>query len=181
MKKSFSCLLIPNSYSQFSTPSMKMFKTLREDWVFVIPTTVIWLISIGVSLLEYSARGLSYCLNAVSIAGIILFVIGVAIRMVGKMTLGRFYSYGLVIKRDHKLVTHGIYRYVRHPIMLAAIIYSVAIPLSLMSMTGSVIMLGLIPFIVYRIGIEESMLLDRFGDEYRDYMKRTKRMIPYIY
>jgi len=159
-----------------------MFRTIKEDWFFIIPTTVLWVLSIGVSTWDYTIKhGMTYRFNSMNLFGLLLFIVGVAIRIIGKITLGKYYSYGLTIKPDHDLVTHGIYRYVRHPIILAAIIYSMAIPLVFSSLYGFVIMLGLVPFMVYRIGIEERMLLEHFGDEYREYIKRTKKMIPFIY
>lgn len=42
-------------------------------------------------------------------------------------------------------------------------------------------MLGLIPLIFYRIKIEEKMMLEKFGDEYQEYMKKSKKLIPYLY
>jgi isoprenylcysteine carboxyl methyltransferase (ICMT) family protein YpbQ len=65
----------------------------------------------------------------VNAVGLVLFVVGVAIRGVGRITLGKYYSYGLRVLPDHKLIKHGVYRYIRHPISLAAIIYGVGIPL----------------------------------------------------
>ncbi len=159
-----------------------MFKTTKEDIVFVIASTIIWLGSIGVTIWDFiTNKGMAYRFNTVNIAGMLLFVIGVTLRIIGRLTLGRYYSYGLIIKPDHKLVTHGIYRYVRHPITLAGIIYSIAIPLTFSSLYGFLCMLLLVPLFLYRIRIEEKMLLDYFGEEYREYMKRTKKMIPYIY
>jgi protein-S-isoprenylcysteine O-methyltransferase Ste14 len=117
----------------------------------------------------------------VNAVGLVLFVVGVAIRGVGRITLGKYYSYGLRVLPDHKLIKHGVYRYIRHPISLAAIIYGVGIPLFFSSLYGFLIMLGLIPLILYRTRIEEKMLIEKFGDEYRDYMKKTKKLIPFIY
>jgi len=42
-------------------------------------------------------------------------------------------------------------------------------------------MLGLIPCFLFRIKIEENMLIEKFGDEYREYMKDTKKIIPFIF
>ena len=42
-------------------------------------------------------------------------------------------------------------------------------------------MLGLVPLILYRIRIEEAILMEEFGDEYREYMKRTKKLIPLVF
>ena len=62
-----------------------------------------------------------------------------------------------------------------------ACIYTPAIPLVLSSVYGFLVMLGIVPLFLYRIGIEEKMLIEKFGDEYLQYMKRTRKLIPLIY
>jgi protein-S-isoprenylcysteine O-methyltransferase Ste14 len=64
---------------------------------------------------------------------------------------------------------------------LAALIYTPAIPLVFSSGYGFLVMLGIIPLFIYRIRIEEKMLIEKFGDEYLQYMKRTKKLIPFFY
>lgn len=113
--------------------------------------------------------------------GFVLVVIGVIIRIVAEKTLGKYYSYGLRILPNHKLVRYGVYKHIRHPISFAMLMYSFGASLIFTSVYGFTLMLGLIPFILYRIRIEENMLLEEFGDEYREYMKRTKKIIPFIY
>ena len=120
-------------------------------------------------------------LGIVEWRGLAVFVGGTVLRQVGKRTLGRSYSYGLRTLKDQKLIQHGVYRHIRHPITLAAIIYTPAIPLVLSSLYGFLVMLGIVPLFLYRIGIEEKMLIEKFGPEYIQYMKRTKRLIPFIY
>jgi len=159
-----------------------MFQTEREDRVFVVSATLVFAVALLVTALDFVlVQKMIYRFDKVNAGGLILFVIGVFLRLIGRITLGRYYSYGLRTLPDHKLVKHGVYRYIRHPISLAAIIYSVGIPLFFSSLYGFLIMLGLIPLILYRTGIEEEMLIEKFGDEYREYMKETKRLIPFIY
>ena len=149
---------------------------------FVIPATLVFALALLVAALDfiYIQKGV-YRFGIVNAAGLALFLIGVVIRFVGKRTLGKYYSYGLRTLSDHKLVKHGIYKHIRHPISLAAIIYDVGIPLFFSSLYGFLLMLGLIPLMLYRIKIEEKMLIEKFGDEYREYMKKTKKLIPFIY
>lgn len=159
-----------------------LFQTEKADKPFVVYATLIFVLALLVVAWDFVyLQGMVYRLNIVAVSGLALFVIGISIRAVGKRTLGRYYSYGLRIVPDHKLVTYGIYKHVRHPITTAAIIYDAGIPLIFSSLYGFLVMLGLIPLFLYRIQIEEKMLIERFGDEYREYMKRTKRLIPFIY
>lgn len=81
-------------------------------------------------------------------------------------------------RREHKLVTNGIYRYVRHP--LYTIGSSLFISFGMMADNWFIILLGALAFIVMAIRTpkEESNLIEKFGDEYREYMKRTGRFLP---
>ena len=159
-----------------------MFETEKEDRLFVVLASIVSFVALPVFLWEFvTVQGMVFRFNVFSVAGLVLFVVGVSIRLVGKRTLGKHYSYGLRVLPDHKLVTGGIYKYVRHPISLAVLVYDPGIPLIFSSLYGFLITLALIPLILYRIEIEERMLLQRFGDEYRDYMRRTKKLIPFLY
>ena len=92
--------------------------------------------------------------------------------------LGRNLTDTVVTRRDHTLVTTGPYRYVRHPFYSALII--AVIGGSGVTANWFLFLTGLIPFafIVVRTRIEEEKLIDRFGEEYRDYMAKTGRFWP---
>lgn len=117
----------------------------------------------------------------INVLGLILFLIGLTIRLIGKRTPGKYYSQGLRTLAGHELIKKGFYRYIRHPIYLASIIYGTGVPLFFSSLYGFFIMLGLIPLILYRIKIEERMMFEEFGEEYIEYMKKSKKLIPYLY
>lgn len=81
-------------------------------------------------------------------------------------------------RREHKLVTNGIYRYVRHP--LYTIGSSLFISFGMMADNWFIILLGTLAFIVMviRTPKEEANLIEKFGDEYSEYMKQTGRFLP---
>lgn len=160
-----------------------LLKTKRADFCqCVIPSAVVFFSAILVTAWDFIySQNRIYDLNIVGVIGVTLFLMGVAIRRVGKNTLGEYYSYGLRTSQNHKLIKRGIYRYVRHPISLAAMMYSMGIPLIFSSLYGTLLMLVMIPLILNRIRIEEKMLLKRFGEEYREYMKETKKLVPLVY
>ncbi len=92
--------------------------------------------------------------------------------------LGRNLTDTVVTRRAHTLVTHGPYRWVRHPFYVAMALMVTANALAaanwFLLLTGCVTLL----LIVMRTRIEEEKLIARFGDAYRDYMKRTGRFLP---
>jgi len=96
--------------------------------------------------------------------------------------LGRNWSATLEVRDTHTLVTTGIYRSVRHPMYAAFWLWTIAQALLLANWIAGPA--GLVAFAIHfflRVGREEQMMLDRFGDAYHDYMARTSRIIPGIY
>ncbi|WP_428032673.1 protein-S-isoprenylcysteine O-methyltransferase [Ancylobacter sp.] len=96
--------------------------------------------------------------------------------------LGKNWSVTLEIKDKHKLITEGVYRHVRHPMYSAFFLWALAqlilIPNWIVGPAGFV---GFGILYAFRIGREEKMMLDTFGDEYRAYSARTARLIPGVY
>ena len=93
--------------------------------------------------------------------------------------LGRNWSPFLEIRKGHTLVTDGPYRFIRHPMYTA--IFLIGVGVSLLSANWVVALSYLLPvslMYLIRVSDEEEMLIGQFGDEYREYMKRTGRLIP---
>ncbi|MFC1715273.1 methyltransferase family protein [Candidatus Poribacteria bacterium] len=120
-------------------------------------------------------------LSVHNIVGLILFFTGLSIMITGQVTLWESYSPTLIIKKGQKLRTHGIYRFTRNPIYFGFILAAIGMPIFTSSLYGSLIMLLEIPICLSRIRIEQKMLIEEFGDEYRKYMKTAKKLIPFIY
>lgn len=113
--------------------------------------------------------------------GPVLFVMGLTIMIVSQATLWRNYSGFVVIKKDHQLITHGIYRFIRNPIYLGVLIAFTGLPLYAASLYGFLIMFVMIPIFLNRIRMEEKLLVEEFQDAFRNYKKTTKKLIPFIY
>ncbi|MCJ7739132.1 MAG: isoprenylcysteine carboxylmethyltransferase family protein [Anaerolineae bacterium] len=113
--------------------------------------------------------------------GLTLIIIGLSVMVVGQVTLRRNYSGTVLIREDHQLVTHGIYRFTRNPIYLGGIIVSAGLPVYTASLYGFLASLVLIPLILNRIRLEEELLTAEFPDAYQEYRKRVKKLIPFIY
>lgn len=81
-------------------------------------------------------------------------------------------------RSNHALVTHGPYRWVRHPLYSVGTLLFVSIGLLAANwfiMVSSLLALGML---MIRLPKEEAKLIEKFGDEYRDYMKRTGTLLP---
>ena len=116
------------------------------------------------------------------IVGLVIMIIGFTIALTAVFTLKRFYASVLVTRVDHRLITHGIYRFVRHPIYLGVLlICSVALPVYSSSAWGFLILSLLIPIVLGRISMEEGLLTEHFGEAYREYKSSTRKLIPFLY
>jgi protein-S-isoprenylcysteine O-methyltransferase Ste14 len=93
-------------------------------------------------------------------------------------TLGRNLTDTVVTRKEHTLITSGPYRWVRHPIYGSAAF--IVLAASLLSASWLVLLCGaaVLTLLVLRTKTEEQKLIDRFGDEYRDYCDRTGRFFP---
>ena len=87
----------------------------------------------------------------------------------------------VAIRQEHKLITSGPYRYIRHPLYTFGFIFIMTISVSAASWW--IFGLGLVTWVplALRTPLEEQKLIDAFGDEYREYMQRTGRYIPKIF
>jgi len=95
------------------------------------------------------------------------------------MDLKSNWSPSLEIFESHTLVTSGIYKYIRHPMYASQWIWVIAQILLLWNwVAGPLDLLFFIPFYILRVRAEEKMMLDTFGDPYREYMKKTGGVIP---
>jgi protein-S-isoprenylcysteine O-methyltransferase Ste14 len=96
--------------------------------------------------------------------------------------LGRNWSDSLEVREQHKLVTDGLYGYVRHPMYTAFFMWAVAQALLLPNwIAGPAGLVGFGILFLFRVGREEQMMLDAFGEDYRAYMRRTARLIPGVF
>ena len=131
------------------------------------------------SLFGYS-RG-NFRFSTPNLIGFTLIVLGYTVAFIALFTLWHNYSSTLVIRENHQLITHGIYRYVRHPIYLGVLLVVFGIPVSVSSLFGFLIMVILFPIFLIRIRIEENLLLAKFGETYQKYKDTTCMLIPFLF
>ena len=116
----------------------------------------------------------------VIVTGSVLTVFGTVLRAWGVWTLGEYFSVHIEIKDNHKLVENGPYRFIRHPAYAGNILQAIGIPLILNAYYSLSISAVLIFLFLYRLKLEEGVLI-REVKGYRDYVKRTDRLIPKVW
>lgn len=157
-------------------------QTDKRDWGFIIPATLIWIVALSVTLWEWLwLRKGHLALKPLRRGALVAMIVGVGIRLRARYVLGRFFSYALRIRPDHQLMTHDIYRWVRHPAYTGDMLFHFGLTLFLGSLRGFSFMLLLIPCFIYRIGVEENLLVRKFGKHYQAYQQHTKKLLPRIY
>lgn len=118
----------------------------------------------------------------ITLLGIMMIVIGIVFRAMAVRYLGKYFTATVQIKDDHALITTGPYAIVRHPSYTGAFLAIIAGGVVLESLIGFIIScIAMVLAYYVRIGIEEKELTAKFGDAYRQYQKRTKMIIPYVW
>ena len=137
---------------------------------------VLYLATRWLSFADYPFQPVMFCAGIVASAGSLwLFWRSHA-------DLGRNFSTRLVIREHHALVTTGVYRLIRHPMYASALLWGLGQAFLLPNwVTGLAGLLGFCILYFGRVRREEMFMLKTFDDEYRQYMMRTRRLVPYIY
>lgn len=112
--------------------------------------------------------------------GLALFATGITLQSAAMQALQGGYTLRLSVQRGHQLITSGLYRDIRHPGYLSNIIEMFGAGLALSSLITLATAFLVIPLLLLRIRDEEKMLLQEFPG-YKAYMKRTKRLLPFIW
>ena len=151
------------------------FTLLTFAWIgFLVP--LIWVVSPVFSFAEYSLR--PWLLGA----GVLCFVGGLWWFHRSHSDLGTYWSVTLELRENHRLITQGVYRYVRHPMYAALFLYSIGQALVVPNwVVGPSYFVAFGILFTLRIGAEERMMLETFGVEYAAYMARTKLLVPGIW
>jgi protein-S-isoprenylcysteine O-methyltransferase len=116
----------------------------------------------------------------VSSVGVILCAAGMAFLIWARQHLGKNWSQTVSVKVGHDLITSGPYRYVRHPMYAGGLIAAIG---SAIVCGGAWIFLLVILGVIFlwRIGAEDRLMAQLFPNEFPDYKKRTKALIPFVW
>ena len=113
--------------------------------------------------------------------GVVLYVVGGALRLAPIFALGERFSGLAAIQPGHRLKTDGLYALVRNPSYLGLIVLSFGWALAFRSLVGVVVAALFIIPLIARMDAEERLLAETFGAEYEAYRRRTCRLIPWVY
>jgi protein-S-isoprenylcysteine O-methyltransferase len=117
---------------------------------------------------------------AIAITGILITVAGLLFAVWARVHLGRNWSGSPTIKVGHQLIRSGPYRYVRNPIYTGILVGLIGTALVIgMWIVVFAVGVGVVAFLL-KIRAEEELLMEKFGDEYMNYKREVKSLIPFV-
>jgi protein-S-isoprenylcysteine O-methyltransferase len=121
----------------------------------------------------------SFVWDAVTTAALFTMLAGLGLRVWAVLTLGRYFTWFISLREDHKVIRNGPFRFIRHPAYCGAWILFVSTLLFLHAWYGAALSF-VVQFFAYarRIRYEEALMIDRLGEDYRSYRREVKAMVP---
>ena len=150
--------------------------TLKKIWITII-------ISIVASIyVSSSSFGEITFWKYLSLLGLIIIIFGLVIRWNAIITLREYFTVDVNVTKNQKVVNRGIYKIIRHPSYLGALVSFLGLSIVFSNIFAIIIInVPIILVFLHRIKIEEGVLIQNLGQEYVDYSKSTKRLLPKLY
>lgn len=173
---------LPHELRSKRTPVARNVRDWRETTLLGISLS-----GLGIVPFVYVATGFPAFANRPFVPllawlGLLVAIGALAMFRLTHKALGRNWSVSLQVRENHRLIQEGVYGRVRHPMYTAFWLWAVAQALLLPNwVAGLAGIVGFGTLYALRIGREERMMLEAFGEEYRDYATRTARLIPWVY
>ncbi len=170
-------LLTVTRRSRSRTGTKQDRSTLRVLWLVIMVS-----VAAGIYVAKHWPAAALPGVRSFAFVGVVLFVAGLLLRWWAIVTLGRFFTVDVTIEKDHELVERGPFRMVRHPSYTGVLLAFGGVALSLGNWAALlVILLPIGAAFIHRMNVEENALSDALGPQYTGYMRRTKRLMPFIY
>jgi len=132
-----------------------------------------WVVRPGPAFAEYPLRLIPFT------AGTLFIALGLWFLYRSHADLGTNWSTTLKVREKHQLVTQGVYRRIRHPMYLAFLLQGFGQALVVPNwVVGPFFVVAVAVVVLLRVGPEERMMLEEFGEDYEAYMARTTRIVP---
>ena len=150
----------------------------------VVKVVVIFLMYVFLAVVPFADRrgmGVMFEGAALRWLGLVLAGLGFALIFWSGFALGRFYSADVTIQKNHRLITIGLYRHLRHPRYLGGVLFAIGFSIlfrSWIGLVGGALFLGVV---LFRIKDEETLMRQEFGQEWEAYCKQSWRLMPCLY
>ncbi len=174
----------------FSTRRVFIYRTKKEKKVvsrfdalervllaaMFLPTLLLPILYLFTSLLDFAEYQVPITLGSF---GAVTMAVSLWLFWRSHVDLGQNWSTSLELRDGHQLVTDGVYRAVRHPMYTSLWLWGIAQGTLLGNWFASWSFVAAFAALYFlRVGREEQLMCERFQDEYREYMRRTRRLLP---
>jgi protein-S-isoprenylcysteine O-methyltransferase Ste14 len=139
-------------------------------------TPLVWIATPAFAFADYPLDPIVF------VSGTVCLALGLRLLHRSHADLGTNWSITLAMRENHQLVTRGVYCWVRHPMYLSLLIYSVGHALVVPNwLAGPSYGVAIVLMFAFRLGPEERMMLEEFGKDYEAYRATTRRLIPGVW
>ena len=117
----------------------------------------------------------------VGVLSVVLTASGIAFAIWARFTLGRNWSGTVTVKEGHELVRRGPYALARHPIYTGVVLAFLGTSLALGTVRAILVVVPLVLVLRFKMRNEEEFMSGEFGEEYAEYRRRVKGLVPFVW
>ncbi len=153
-------------------------KTYLQKLPLTLATLTLVALVLGIfqiGTFEYTAEN-----HTLRLIGLIVYIVFSWIQIWAYKSLGENYSQEIVIFKNHKLISNGAFKTIRHPQYISQILLDLGAGFAVMSYLILPLAILQIPFIIMRASMEDKLLQKHFGDDFKTYKSKSGFMIPFL-
>lgn len=159
-----------------------VFKEKPKTYLQTLPLTLstIALIVLIISLFQVGTLEYKLEFQTLRIIGLALYLTFSWVQIWATKVLGDNYSQDIAIKKEHQLITKCPFRFIRHPQYLSQILMDLGATIATLSFILAPLVIIEIPFLIMRASLEDKLLEKYFGENFKNYKKKSGMLIPFI-
>jgi len=167
----------------FPSHLKKQSKQEKKSFFFILQfILLIILLNFFLGWLQIGTLDNQFTQNILNYVGITLYILGLLLRYVSIIHLGRFFTRNVAVSESHELISSGPYKILRHPLYLGLFLLSTSVPLFFSNIILTPIAYLLMGYILnHRMTLEEHILESSLGQTYKNWKKSRYKFIPFIY
>ena len=114
--------------------------------------------------------------------GLVAIVLGITVRAYAILTLRRFFTVNVTLQEGHRLIRTGPYRFIRHPAYTGTLLSFYGFAIAVENVWAAIILIvPITAAFAMRMRVEEAVLRQGFPEEYPEYERTTRRLVPFVY
>lgn len=159
-----------------------VFKDKPKTYLQTLPlyTSMITLAVLIISLFQLGTLEYKPEYQTIRVVGLLVYLIFSWMQIWATKTLGDNYSQDIAIKKDHKLVTSGPFKFIRHPQYFSQFLVDFGGAIATLSYVLAPLALIQLPILIMRTAFEDKLLEKHFGDNFKAYKKKSGMFIPFV-